>query len=499
MTATVVPTPGYDAAAGAFRRLHRLGHLEAIAYWDRATCMPAGGNEARSAALAELSVIGHRLMTDGSLKGHLDRAADEALDDFQRASLREMRQHWRRANALPEALVERRQIATARCEHAWREQRPANDWAGFLAHFNEVVAVARDEAHYLADDSGLPPYDALLDRYEPGMTAARLDELFGAIRGWLPDLIAGAAARQDGQPLAEPVGPFPVDRQRRLCERIMTVLGFDFDRGRLDVSAHPFCGGVPEDVRLTTRFREEEFLGSLLGTIHETGHARYEQGRPRDWLGLPVSEARSMAIHESQSLFFEMQLAGHPGFAALLAPLLRQHFRDQPAFAPDNLHRLVTRVKPGLIRVDADELTYPAHVILRYDIERALIEGRVEAADIPDLWNAAMADLLGVDTVGNFKDGPLQDMHWPEGIFGYFPCYTLGAMYAAQWAATMRRQLPFDALVDAGELEPALAWLGENIWQLASRYETDELVTRASGGALDPGHYRRHLEARYGG
>jgi len=264
------------------------------------------------------------------------------------------------------------------------------------------------------------------------------------------------------------------------------------------VSTHPFSGGVPEDVRLTTRFRGDEFLVSLMGTVHETGHGRYEQNLPRELLGQPVARARSMAIHESQSLSFEMQLGSHPGFAGLLAPLVREALGDQPAFAPANLHRLLTRVKPGLIRVDADEVTYPAHVILRYEIERALIEGQIEAEDVPVLWDEKMAELLGLDTRGDFNNGPMQDVHWPMGLFGYFPCYSLGAMYSAQWFASMRRQQPeLDAGIARGELAPVFAWLRENVWQQASRWDTDELARRASGEVLNPAYFRAHLEARY--
>jgi carboxypeptidase Taq len=251
-------------------------------------------------------------------------------------------------------------------------------------------------------------------------------------------------------------------------------------------------------VRLTTRFKDGDFLMSLMSTVHETGHGRYEQNLPREWLGQPVAQARSMAIHESQSLSFEMQIGGHPGFAKLLSPLLNEEFGAQPAFEPGNLNRYLTRVMPGLIRVEADEVTYPAHVILRFEIERALIEGEAEVDDIPALWDAGMKDLLGLDTRGNFRDGPMQDVHWPSGSFGYFPCYSLGAMYAAQWFAALRLQVPdLDARIAAGDLGVVFDWLRTHIWQQASRWTTDELAIRASGETLNPAHFRAHLERRY--
>jgi carboxypeptidase Taq len=490
--------PAYDELAAECARLHRFSHLQSIAQWDQAANMPAGGAPARAAAMAEMAALLHRLQTDGAWSARFERADAEPLDDWQRANLREMRRDWARANALPEALVERGALAAARCEHAWREQRAANDWAGFLANLRPVLAIAREEAALLAERSGRSKYDALMDRFEPGMTSAEVERVFGAVRAWLPGLVAQVRERQSREAVPAPRGPFAVAAQRSLCERVMRLLGFDFDAGRLDESAHPFSGGVPEDVRLTTRYREDEFLQSLMGTIHETGHGRYEQMRPRAWLGQPVSRARSMAVHESQSLAFEMQLGRSRAFVGLLAPLVVEAFGAQPAFEADHLWRLFTRVEPGLIRVDADELTYPAHVILRYEIERALIEGEIEAEDIPALWDEKMAALLDLDTRGNFRDGPLQDVHWAEGLFGYFPCYTLGAMYAAQWFAAMRRATPaLDARIAAGDLAPVFDWLREHIWLAASRYETAELAQRASGEALNPAHFRAHLEARY--
>ena len=498
MTTTATTTPCYAELTRVYARLYRFHHLSAIVGWDRNAMMPPKGNDARAAAEAELYALIHRTRTDPQLKVWLDGAAREPLDDLARANLREMRRDWRDANALPEALVEAKTLAGARCEHAWRSQRPANDWKGFLENFREVVKLAREEAQLLADDTGLSRYDALMDRFEPGVRAADIDRIFGDVRQWLPGLIAQALKKQGCETVLAPVGPFPVAAQRSLNQAVMALLGFDFSAGRLDESAHPFSGGVPEDVRLTTRYSEDDFTRSLLGTIHETGHARYEQNLPREWLGQPVGTARSYGIHESQSLSFEMQLARSRAFAGVLAPLLVKHFGAQPAFDPDNLYRLWTRVKPGYIRVDADEVTYPAHVILRYEIERALVEGDIEADDIPALWDEKMLTLLGIDTRGNYTDGCMQDVHWTEGAFGYFPSYTLGAMYAAQWFGAIRRTVPdLDARIASGDLTPVFDWQRANIWSQASLPETPELVQRASGEALNPQHFRRHLEARY--
>ena len=491
-------TPAYDALCQRHQRIHRLSHLQSIASWDQSAFMPSRGAQARAEALAEMDGLLHQLGTDPALKQLLEEAAQEPLDDVQRASLREMRRVWRSANAVPQRLVEARSLANSHCEHQWRQQRPANDWAGYVENLRPVVRYAREEAQYLADDAGLSRYDALLDQFEPGMRAAEVDRVFGDLRQWLPGLIGQVMERQARDSVLHPQGPFPAAAQRALGLDAMKLLGFDFEAGRLDESAHPFCGGVPEDVRMTTRYRDDSFLQSLTGTIHETGHGRYEQNLPREWLGLPVARARSMGLHESQSLSFEMQLAAHPGFAGLLQPLVERHLGHQRGFAADNLHKLMTRVAPGYIRVDADEVTYPAHVILRYEIERPLIEGEIEVEDIPALWDRKMQELLGLDTRGNYKDGCMQDVHWGCGLFGYFPCYTLGAMYAAQWFATMRRERPtLDEEIARGELAPVFDWLKDRIWSQGSRWETPELVRRASGEALAPAHFRRHLETRY--
>lgn len=488
----------YQQLTRTFLRLSRFSHLSAIASWDMFAMMPPGGSRARGEALAELSVLEHQIITDPTVAQWITAAGQEDLDEIERANLREMTRLHHQASLLPESLVEAKSLAGSRCEHAWRSQRPANDWQGFSENLKEVVKYSREEARLRAQAKGCTPYDALLDVFEPDMTSAQLDVLFADVKSWLPDLLSKAVAKQSQRPLVAPVGPFPTSVQRELGLETMALLGFDFNGGRLDISAHPFCGGVPEDVRITTRYDENELLSALFGVIHETGHARYEQNLPRNWPGQPIALARSTAIHESQSLFFEMQLGRSQGFLKQLIPAVKRHFGDQAAFDEANFMAWNQQVKPGFIRVDADEVSYPAHVILRYEIERALINGDIDVDDIPALWNEKMQAWLGLSTDGNYRDGCMQDIHWTDGGFGYFPSYTLGAMYAAQLFSAASRSLPdLNAHIAEGDFTALFDWLRQNIWQHGSRYTTAQLITQATGEPLSSRYFREHLESRY--
>ncbi|MFC6120353.1 carboxypeptidase M32 [Citrobacter bitternis] len=488
----------YQSLTRTFTRLSRFQHLSAIAGWDMFAMMPPGGSTARGEALAELGVLQHQILTDKKVGDWLRNALQEELNDVEQANLREMTRQYQQAALLPESLVKAKALAGSKCEHAWRTQRPANDWAGFSANLKEVVKLSREEAKIRAQAKGCSPYDALLDIFEPDMTSARLDVLFADLKSWLPDLLQRVVDKQSRETLIAPVGPFPVATQRELGLEAMTLLGFDFNAGRLDVSAHPFCGGVPEDVRITTRYDENELLSALFGVVHETGHARYEQNLPRQWLGQPVALARSTAIHESQSLFFEMQLGRSEAFLKRLLPAIIQHFGAQPAFEESNFIAWNQRVKPGFIRVDADEVSYPAHVILRYEIERALINGEIEVDDIPALWNEKMQAWLGLSTEGNYRNGCMQDIHWTDGGFGYFPSYTLGAMYAAQLFQAARNALPgLGEAIAQGDFSALFDWLRQNIWQHGSRFSTSQLIEQATGEALNSRYFRQHLTARY--
>jgi carboxypeptidase Taq len=278
----------------------------------------------------------------------------------------------------------------------------------------------------------------------------------------------------------------------------MEALGFDFNHGRLDISLHPFCGGTPDDVRITTRYDETDFTSSLMGVLHETGHALYERGLPKPWRGQPVGEALGMSIHESQSLLVEMQVCRSQQFLEYAAPLMKAAFHgDGAAWDVDNLHRLYTRIEPGFIRVDADEVTYPAHVIVRYKLERALIEGDMEIADLPGAWNEGMEKMLGL-TPPSDREGCLQDLHWFDGAWGYFPTYTLGAMTAAQLFEAAKKAVPeIQPGIAEGDFKPLFRWLKSNVHGQGSRLTAKELLIEATGKPLDPAVFKSHLKARY--
>ena len=490
----------YQELSQRFRRLGLLGDTLSILNWDTAAMMPDGAGAVRGDQAAALAVLIHEQLTDPRVGDLLATAEGQAgLDGWQRANLAEMRRDYLHATAVPADLVERLSVAANVCELAWRTARPANDFAGLLPKLRAVLELTREEAAAKAAALNCTPYDALLDQYEPGGRAADIDRLFAELGAFLPELTGRVLERQRRAPAPLPLdGPFEVGAQRALGLRLMTALGFEFEHGRLDVSHHPFCGGTPDDVRITTRFDEADFTSALMGVLHETGHALYERGLPVDWRHQPVGEPRGMSLHESQSLLVEMQACRSRAFASFVAPLARAAFgRSGPAWEADNLYRLNTRVEPGLIRVDADEVTYPAHVILRYRLERALLAGDLALADLPGAWRDGMRELLGI-AVPDDKDGCLQDIHWPSGAWGYFPTYTLGAMTAAQLFAAAQEALP--GLLDdlaRGEFGRLLGWLREKVHGKGSRHSTAEIVTQATGRPLEVAPFRRHLEARY--
>ena len=485
------------------RRFAALSHLHgalAVLHWDSATMMPPGGAAARSEQIATLAEIAHRQLTDPALADLLAAAADSApADPWQRANLGEMHRRRRHAAALAPDLVVRRSRAASSCELAWREARGDDDFARLVPLLEEVLAATREVAAAKEAALDLSPYDALLDGYDPGMRAREIDPVFAELEAFLPDFAQRVVERQKTMPApVRPAGRFDEDRQRRLVERLVAILGFDRDHGRLDTSHHPFTGGVPDDVRITTRYSETDFTAAIMGAVHETGHALYERGLPPAWRHQPVGEARGMTLHESQSLLFEMHACRSPGFVAFLAPLAREALADDgPAIEAGNLQRLVLRVEPGLIRVDADEVTYPLHVIQRYRLERALLAGDLAVRDLPAAWNDGLQRLLAVRAPDD-RDGCMQDIHWYGGDFGYFPTYTLGALAAAQlFAAAREQETAIPSAIARGDFAPLRRWLAENVHGKGSLLDTQALLREATGTPLGTAAFKRHLRERY--
>jgi carboxypeptidase Taq len=484
-----------------FRRLGAVEEAVAVLHWDAAAMMPPGGAAARSEQLATLRGIAHQLLTAPEIADLLDAAEREAaaLGPWQRANLREMRRSWRHAAAVPADLVEAMSRACSESETVWRAARPADDFAMALPGLERVLTLTREVAAAKAEALGVSPYEALLDQYEPGLATETIDGLFAEIERFLPGLLDQALAYQKSRPAPpEPQGPFPVALQRRAALTLMERIGFDFAHGRLDESAHPFCGGTPDDVRLTTRYNEADFSKALMGTLHETGHALYQRGLPAEWRRQPVGDWRGMAIHESQSLFLEMQLCRSRAFAGFAAPLLREIFGGTgDTWSAEAFYRRQIRVIPGLIRVDADEVTYPTHVILRYRLERAMLAGDLLPRDLPGAWTEALRSAIGVSPSSD-RDGCLQDIHWYDGAWGYFPTYTLGALIAAQLFATLRKALPDVAdRIGRGEFAAIFDWLRTHIHRKGSLLSTADLVQQATGAPLGAAAFERHLRERY--
>ncbi len=489
----------YQQLERRFKRLSALQEARAVLDWDMSTIMPPGGAEARAEQIAELKAVCQGILTAPDTGDLIATAENDNLAGWQPANLREMRRLWATATALSEGLVVALSKAESACEAIWRRARADADFSAVVPAMTELLNLVREVAAAKSEKLSLSLYDALLNSYEPGGRAEDIDKVFDDLEGFLPDFLGQVLDVQASRSAPVlPEGTFAEEKQKALGIKFMEALGFDFNHGRLDISLHPFCGGTPDDVRITTRYDETDFTSSLMGVLHETGHALYERGLPAPWRGQPVGEAMGMSIHESQSLMVEMQVCRSTGFLQYAAPIMRDAFNGSgPAWEPDNLYRLYTQVKPDFIRVNADEVTYPAHVILRYRLERALIEGDMQVPDIPAAWNEGMQRLLGL-TPPTDREGCLQDLHWYDGAWGYFPTYTLGAMTAAQLFDTAQKAVPEIELgIAKGDFKPLFRWLKSNVHGKGSLLETKDLLIEATGNPLDPAIFKSHLMKRY--
>ncbi len=489
----------YQQLEQHFKKYYDFENLAAIVSWDEASMMPAGGGKARAEALATLSAVQHDWLTNKKVGALIKQAKDtDGLSLWQQKNLYWMEKEYLQATCIPVNLVEEFTNESLICGQAWRELRAKNDWKTFKPYLEKLFQKVKTIAEIKSQAFNKSTLDVLIDEYSPDLDCKTITPIFNSIKNELPKLIPGIIEKQKSRQIKTIAGDFSIEKQKQLGMEIMTRLGFDFNHGRLDVSHHPFCGGISSDVRITTRYNEHEFLSSLMGITHETGHALYEQGLSTEWSTLPVGHSLGMAVHESQSLFMEMQICRSLEYIHFLIPFAQKYFKDVKNITAENIFYHYTKVQPGLIRVDADEVTYPLHVILRYEIEQQLFSSEITVADLPEVWDSSMQKYLGLSTKGDDKNGVMQDVHWPSGIFGYFPAYTFGALIAAQLFSAVKKSIPdIKEQLKQGNFKSLLHWLRENIHQKGRLLPYTELLRQATGETLNPDYYFAHIKERY--
>jgi carboxypeptidase Taq len=463
-----------------------LSSLGRLAAWDQRTMMPPAGAASRAQQLGALERLLHLRATGGDVGAWLEEIeADGDLGDVDRDVVRLARRDWERRRRIPADLAAARVKAAAEGQAVWQDARARSDFALFAPALERNLALAREYSACL--DDGGHPYDPLLADYDYGLTAARVQEVFGPLAQALPPLVADAAARPEALDV-----PVPVEAQRGAVLGVLRQLGVREERWRVDVSPHPFSLAMStSDLRVTTRYTGAG-LESLLAAVHEYGHALYESQIAPELARTNLGHGTSMSVHESQSKLWENHVSRNPAFAPVIAAELAT---GGLAVEPEALHALLVRVRPSLIRVEADQLTYPLHIVLRFELERALVEGSLAVADLPAAWNDGMRRLLGVEVPDDAR-GALQDIHWAAGSFGYFPSYALGCLIAAQLWERMESELGSqDDALRRGEVEPIRAWLGEHVHRHGRRLDTEALVERVTGGPIDAAPFLRYASA----
>lgn len=501
-TSAAAHPPAYRELADALRAVDTLNSIGALLSWDQETYMPAAAAEHRAEQSAVISGLAHERATSpriGELIAACEKDGTIAADPTEARNLAEIRRDYDRATKLPTDLVAELARVGSQAQDVWKKAREANDFAMFAPWLDKMMVLTRRKAECYGVPAGGELYDSLLDEYEPGATAAEIQAVFGPLGPRLAELVA-RAGRSPKQPndavLKVAIEPAA---QHELGQMVLKAMGFDFEAGRLDTTAHPFCTGMaPGDTRLTTRYREQGFCDALYSTMHEGGHGLYEQGLPKAArFGQPLGNSISLGIHESQSRMWENFVGRSPEFWSWLWPHVRRAAgRGLDAFTEADMVKACNLVRPSLIRVEADESTYNLHVMIRFELERGLISGALKVADVPGEWNRLYKRFLGVDVPDN-RRGCLQDVHWSAGLIGYFPTYTLGNLYAAQLWETINRQIPdLRARMARGDFAALKDWLHRNIHTHGRRYRAAELCKALTGAPLSPEPLMRHLEAR---
>lgn len=490
----------YIELENTYKRVKQLSNIQKILNWDTAVMLPKGSIESRAEQIATLNSMSYELLSTPKTLDLIHTVDITLLNDWEKANFKQMKKLHHETIAVDQKLKEEYTIACVKSEMAWRSAKLASDYKIFLPHLKEVLNLTKKIASSKASFFDCSPYDALLQTYEPNLTTQTIDSIFNNLSNFLPDFTDKVIQRQskDFASLKSQSIPLILDLQKTIGLECMKLLGFCFNRGRLDTSDHPFCGGISQDVRITTKYNETDFLSGLMAIIHETGHALYEQNLPNQWVNQPIGSILGMATHESQSLIYEYQLSRSKGFITFLSKLLIDKFAlDKNIFSSNKLHSLVNKVQPSFIRIESDEVTYPAHIILRYNLEKALINNELEPEDLPHAWNEYMHKILGIKPSLD-SEGCLQDIHWSLGLFGYFPCYLIGAIMASQLYNQINNTFPNHVeLIENGNFKHMNTWLNKNIHQHGSFYEMQNLLIKSTNQTLNIEIYKNYLKNKF--
>lgn len=489
-----------DNFLALLKKMSAYSEAVSVMYWDMRTGAPKKGISARSEAVGTLSTEVFNMSVSEEMENLLNELEEkkDSLEPVMLKTFKEVKKQFDLSKNIPEEEYREYVVLTTQAEAKWEEAKEQADFDMFLPYLEKIVAMTKKFIGYWGEKDG-NPYNTLLDQYEPGMTTDVIDEVFGQLKETIVPLVKKIQESGNQPDTSFLFKKFPKENQKNFSHKILKQLGYDFDAGRLDETVHPFAMGINiGDVRITTKYDENDFRSAVFGTIHECGHALYEQNIDIELEGLPVADGTSMGIHESQSLFYE-QFVGHNenfwkyNFEALKAESPEQ-FKD---VSVEEFLRAINASKPSLIRIEADELTYPLHIMIRYEIEKGLFNGDLEVKDLPEIWADKYEEYLGIRPENN-GEGVLQDVHWAGGSFGYFPSYALGYMYAAQLKVAMLKDLPnFDELCETGEFEPVLKWLTEHVHKYGKMKNPLEIIEEATGEGLNAKYLADYLSEKY--
>lgn len=492
-------TNTYSILEKHISQINKISSASSLLHWDLTQNTPDGAKQNMSEDIGNLAALSHELFTSQKTADLISSAEAENLNDWEKINLQLIKKKYKTNTALSSEFVEKFSTLASKSQNIWQKAKATSNWEAFAPYLTEIVDCVREMAQIKSEKLEIEPYEALLDEYDPERKLEEIESVFDKLKSQLPNLIQEIIEKQKSEkivPITDDISP---KTQKEISLKIMQKMNFDFASGRLDEYEHPFCINTSGGVRILSKFLPNEFLHGITATIHETGHALYEQNLPQKYKNQPVGKACGMSVHESQSLFMELQIARSYSFTEYLSKLLADDFGFKgPAYEHDNLYKLLNRVEPIFIRVNSDEATYPLHVILRFELEKALLDGSIKVSELPKIWNEKMQKYLGI-IPKTHKEGVMQDVHWSCGLFGYFPCYLGGSINASMLAkAAKDKKILQDNNLKKGDLTDISNFLKQEIWSNGSLLNPSALIENATGfKKLNPDIFLEYLRSKF--